>query len=268
MLAAQQVSGASLLQAVLAFLFFSLAASSVYLVNDAMDLEADRRHPRKRQRPFASGQLELLPGFLAASLLAVASLAGAFIVGPQFALVLIGYLIVTGAYSLWIKRQLLIDIIVLASLYTLRIIAGGAATDTPLTLWLLAVSMFLFASLAFAKRYAEVADVFARGESEVGGRGYRAGDQNVLMALGTAAGVASIVTLALFVNSPTDSGLYSSPELLWGVCPVLLYWVAHIWLAAQRGALTDDPIVFAIKDRASQVAFAAALIPVVLAIWL
>ncbi len=268
MLAAQQFSGASVLQAVFAFLFFGLAASSVYLVNDLMDIEADRRHPRKKLRPFAAGRLALLPGLLTAAVLAVVSLAGAFSVGPQFGLVLVGYLVLTSAYSLWIKRHPVVDVIVLASLYTLRIIAGGAATDTPLSLWLLAFSMFLFASLAFAKRYAEVTDVFARGESDVDGRGYRAGDQNVLMALGTAAGVASIVTLALFVSNPTDPGLYNRPEILWGVCPVLLYWVAHIWLAAQRGALTDDPIVFAFGDRASRAALVIALIPVGLATWL
>lgn len=267
-LAAQQFSGASLLQVGLAFLFFGLASSSVYLANDVMDLEADRGHPRKKQRPFAAGRLALLPGLLTAAVLAVVSLAGAFYVGPQFGLVLVGYLIVTSAYSLWIKRYPLVDVIVLAGLYTLRIIAGGAATDTPLSLWLLAFSMFLFASLAFAKRYGEVAEVFARGESSVGGRGYRAGDQAVLMALGTAAGMASIVTLALFVNDPTEPGLYNTPELLWGVCPVLLFWVAHIWLAAQRGALNDDPIVFAFGDNASRAALVVALIPVGLAIWL
>lgn len=267
-LAAQQFSGASLLQAGLAFLFFGLASSSVYLFNDAMDLESDRRHPRKRQRPFASGRLALLPGLLAAAVLMIASLIGAFFVGAQFGLVLVAYLIATSAYSLWIKRYPLIDVIVLAGLYTLRIIAGGAATDTPLSLWLLAFAMFLFASLAFAKRYAEVTEVFGRGESSVDGRGYRAGDQGVLMALGTAAGMASVVTLALFVNNPTEPDLYATPELLWGVCPVLLFWVAHIWLAAQRGVLTDDPIVFAFGDNASRAALVFALIPVGLAIWL
>jgi 4-hydroxybenzoate polyprenyltransferase len=189
-------------------------------------------------------------------------------VAPLFGLVLLGYLIVTGSYSFWIKRYPLIDVIVLAGLYTLRIIAGSAATDITPTLWLLAFAMFLFTSLAFAKRYAEVADVFKRGESDVDGRGYRAGDQNLLMALGTAAGMASIVTLALFVNNPTDPGLYNTPELLWGVCPVLLYWVAHIWLAAQRGVLTDDPIVFAVRDSASRAALVVALVPIALAIWL
>ncbi len=267
-LAAQQFSGASLLQAGLAFLFFGMASSSVYLLNDAMDLEADRRHPRKRQRPFASGRLALLPGLLSAAVLMIASLIGAFAVGAQFAVVLAAYLIVTSSYSLWIKRYPLIDVIVLAGLYTLRIIAGGAATDTPLSLWLLAFAMFLFASLAFAKRYAELAEVFSRGESSIDGRGYQAGDQDVLMALGTAAGMASVVTLALFVNNPTDPDLYGTPELLWGVCPVLLFWVAHIWLAAQRGVLTDDPIVFAFSDMASRAALVIALIPVGLAIWL
>lgn len=267
-LAAQQLGGGSLLQAGLAFLLFGLASSSVYMLNDLIDLEADRRHPRKKLRPFASGRLALLPGLLTAAVLMAVSLIGAFIVAPLFGLVLVGYLIVTSGYSLWIKRYPLIDVIVLAALYTLRIIAGGAATDTPLSLWLLAFSMFLFASLAFAKRYAEVAEVFTRGESNVDGRGYRAGDQIVLMALGAAAGMASIVTLALFVNNPTDPGLYNVPELLWGVCPVLLYWIARLWLAAQRGVLTDDPIVFAFGDRASRVALVIALIPVGLAIWL
>ncbi|NKB49608.1 MAG: hypothetical protein GKS02_09665 [Alphaproteobacteria bacterium] len=128
--------------------------------------------------------------------------------------------------------------------------------------------MFLFASLAFAKRYAEVSDVFKRGESDVEGRGYRSGDQSVLMALGTASGVASIVTLALYVNNLTTPDLYATPEFLWAVCPVLLYWIAHIWLAAQRGVLTDDPIVFAMRDWASRAAFVIALIPVALAVWL
>lgn len=267
-LAAQQLGGASLLQAGLAFLFFGLAASSVYMVNDVMDLQADRRHPRKRQRPFASGRMSLISGLATAALLMIVSLVGAFIVTPQFGVVLVAYLVVTSAYSLWIKRYALVDVVVLAGLYTLRIIAGGVATDTPLSLWLLAFSMFLFASLAFAKRYAEVAEVFVRGETDVDGRGYRAGDQNVLMALGTAAGLASIVTLALFVNNPTEPDLYNIPELLWGVCPVLLYWVSRIWLAAQRGVLTDDPIVFAFGDNASRAALVVALIPVGLAIWL
>ncbi len=267
-LAAQKLDGGSILQAALAFLFFSLAASSVYLVNDLMDLEADRRHPRKKQRPFATGQLPVMPALLTAAALIVVSLIGGFLVAPLFGLVLVGYLIVTGSYSLWIKRFPLIDVIVLAGLYTLRIIAGSTAADITPTLWLLAFSMFLFTSLAFAKRYAEVADVFKRGESDVDGRGYRAGDQNVLMALGTAAGIASIVTLALFVNNPTDPDLYNTPELLWGVCPVLLYWVAHIWLAAQRGTLTDDPIVFAFRDSVSRAALVVAFIPIALAIWL
>ena len=267
-LAAQQLGGTTLLQAGLAFLFFGLAASSVYLVNDLVDLEADRRHPRKKQRPFAAGRLPILPGLLTAAALMAISIVGAFSVAPLFGLALVGYLIITSAYSLWIKRFSLIDVILLAALYTLRIVAGSVATDTPLSLWLLAFSMFLFTSLAFAKRYAEVADVFARGETNVDGRGYRAGDQDVLMALGMAAGVASIVTLALFVNNPTEPELYQSPKLLWWVCPILLFWIAHLWLAARRGTLTDDPIVFAFGDWASRAALGIAVIPVALAIWL
>lgn len=267
-LAAQQLDAGSVAAAALAFLFFSLAASGVYMINDLLDLEADRGHPRKRNRPFAAGRLGVLRGLAIAALLIFVSLAGGFALAVEFALVLLAYLAATSAYSLWIKRQPLIDVVVLAALYTLRVIAGGAATGTELSLWLLAFAMFLFASLAFAKRYAEVTDTLRRGESEVGGRGYRAGDQNVLMALGTACGLASVVTLALFVNNPTEPALYGSPAFLWGLCPVVLYWMAHIWLAAQRGTLTDDPIVFAFRDRVSRAALAVAVLPVALAIWL
>lgn len=266
LLASQQVTAPNLFQVFLAFLCFSFAASSIYLINDIFDLEADRRHPRKRNRPFASGRAPILHGLAGAGVLIVVALTGAVLVAPEFALVLLGYLFITINYSMWLKRYAVIDIVLLAGLYTVRIVAGGAAIDVPLTLWLLGFSMFLFSSLAFAKRYSEVAELLRREENSAAGRGYRIGDQNVLMSLGTACGVASIVTLALYVNSTSASGLYGNPHFLWAECPLLLYWVSRVWLAAQRERLTDDPIVFAFKDKASRYVFAIALAPIALAL--
>ena len=266
LLASQQITAANLFQTFLAFFCFSAAASSIYLINDIFDLEADRRHPRKCRRPFASGRAPILHGLVGAIVLMVAALAGAVLVAPAFALVLLGYLFVTVNYSMWLKRYAIIDIVLLAGLYTVRILAGGAAIDVPLTLWLLGFSMFLFSSLAFAKRYAEVVELLHREEQTAAGRGYRIGDQNVMMSLGTTCGVASIVTLALYVNSAAASGLYGNPQFLWAECPLLLYWISRVWLAAQRERLTDDPIVFAFKDRASRYVFAIALVPILLAL--
>ena len=266
LLASQQITQANVILAVLAFLCFSAAASSIYLINDIFDLEADRRHPRKRNRPFASGRAPILHGMAGAVVLMTAALTGAVLVAPAFALVLLGYLFITVNYSMWLKRYAVIDIVLLAGLYTVRILAGGAAIDVPLTLWLLGFSMFLFSSLAFAKRYSEVAELLRREEKTAAGRGYRIGDQNVLMSLGTACGVASIVTLALYVNSTAASGLYGNPQFLWAECPLLLYWISRVWLAAQRERLTDDPIVFAFKDKASRFIFAIALAPIALAL--
>jgi 4-hydroxybenzoate polyprenyltransferase/phosphoserine phosphatase len=267
-LAAQKVSLPLATQALFAFLCISAAASSIYLINDILDLEADRRHPRKRNRPFASGRAPLSHGLVLSVLLILGALVGSLFITPAFTIALLGYLFITLNYSIWIKRFALLDVVVLAGLYTLRIIAGGAATNIEMTLWLLAFSMFLFTSLAFAKRYSEVVELLARDEQSTPGRGYRAGDQNVLMSIGTASGMASVLTLALYLNSATASGLYAHPEYLWMVCPLLLYWISRIWLAAQRERLTDDPIVFAFSDKASRGVFILALIPIAMAIWL
>lgn len=266
MLASQQITAANLALTFLAFICFSTAASSIYLINDMLDLEADRRHPRKCRRPFASGRAPIAKGLVVAVVLMSMALIGSAALPAAFSLVLLGYLFVTVNYSMWLKRYAIIDIVLLASLYTVRILAGGAATDIPLTLWLLGFSMFLFSSLAFAKRYSEAAELLRRDESAAAGRGYRAGDHHVLMSLGSACGMASILTLALYVNSAAASGLYGEPRFLWGICPLLLYWIGRVWLAAQRERLTDDPIVFAFKDRASRIVLLLALVPVALAV--
>ncbi len=255
------------LEALAAFICFCAAASSIYLINDILDLEADRQHPRKRNRPFASGRSPVSHGLAAAILLFSGALLGSWFVAPIFAGALLLYVFITINYSIWMKRYALLDVVVLAGLYTMRIIAGGAATGVELTLWLLGFSIFLFSSLAFAKRYSEVVELLDENRPEAPGRGYRAGDQNVLMAIGASSGMASVLTLALYLNSTTASGLYSNPEYLWIICPLLLYWISRIWLAAQRRRLTDDPIVFALSDRASRAILAAALVPIALALW-
>jgi 4-hydroxybenzoate polyprenyltransferase len=264
--AAHDLASAHFAAALAAFLCFSAAASAGYLVNDIRDIDADRSHPRKRARPFASGRVSAASGVALAAVLFALALLGAAWVRVELLWALLCYVVVTFGYTTLFKRFSLIDVLVLAGLYTLRIIAGGAATGIPLTMWLLGFSMFLFTSLAFAKRYSETIEMEGRNEAMVAGRGYRAGDSVVLLALGTASGVAAVLTLALYINSTASAGLYSRPEMLWGVCPLLLYWIGRVWLAAQRKMLDDDPIVFAFRDRISLVIFAVTLVPLALAL--
>lgn len=238
--------------ALLAFLAFGLSASGVYLLNDLLDLEADRRHPRKRLRPFAAGQLSLLHGLVAAPLLALCGLALALWVNAAFAITLAIYYALTLAYSLWWKRVPMLDVIVLASLYTVRIIGGAMAIGSALSFWLLAFSVFIFLSLALLKRYTEFVSLAERGEVRAAGRGYHVGDQPLLLSLGGSAGYLSVLVLALYINSPESQALYARPELLWLLCPLLLLWISRAWLLAQRGDMHDDPVVFAATDRASQ----------------
>jgi len=237
--------------AVLAFVAFGLCASSVYLINDLLDLDADRRHPRKRKRPFAAGTLPASQGVVAAALLALAAALLAIEVGGLFAAVLAAYYACTGAYSLRLKRSPIVDVMMLAGLYTIRIVAGGAATGVEVTFWLLAFSMFMFLSLAVVKRYAELHDAARAGLTKPAGRGYGADDLPLLLSLGTASAFAAIVVLALYINSPQSEALYGDSRPLWLICPLLLYWVCRVWLLTTRGRMHDDPILFALRDRTS-----------------
>lgn len=238
--------------ALLAFAAFSLCASGVYLLNDLLDLDADRRHPRKRHRPFAAGRLPLLHGLVAGPLLTLCGLAVALACSPAFAAVLAGYYALTVAYSLRLKRIVMLDVVLLASLYTLRIIGGTVAIGAELSFWLLAFSMFIFLSLALLKRYTELHAVLARGKTRANGRGYGVEDLPLLQSLGAAAGYCAVLVMALYINSPDSVELYRNPKLLWFICPILLYWVSRAWVIAHRGNMHDDPIVFAATDRASQ----------------
>nr|WP_154358354.1 UbiA family prenyltransferase [Duganella aquatilis] len=244
-----------LLAGVLAFICFSLCASSVYLLNDLLDLDDDRHHHSKRRRPFASGQLPLLAGILLTPLLLGAAFAlGLTLLPWRFSAVLLAYYVLTLAYSLYLKRLMALDAITLAGLYTLRLIAGGAAFGVPLTFWMLAFSMFMFLSLALVKRYAELRVARHRGDThQARGRGYFPGDLEMIASLGAASGYLSVLVLALYTQDRATMALYRQPQLIWLACPLLLLWVTRIWMLTHRGEMHDDPVVFALKDRTSLV---------------
>lgn len=253
MLAGHRLDTATIIDGCLAFLALSLVASSVYIFNDLLDLNADRAHPRKRLRPFASGAVPIANGsVMALGLLAVGTLTAALL-GWTFLITLAAYFILTTIYSISLKRKIVIDICVLAGLYTMRIIAGGVATEIDLSVWLLAFSLFFFFSLASVKRQAELVDMTVRGSLTAKGRGYHAEDLPVISMMSLAAGYTSVLVMAFYVNSPAVRELYSLPNALWGICCVLLYWLTRMVLLTHRGLMHDDPVVFAAKDRVSQV---------------
>lgn len=255
MLAAHQINGASLFVSLLAFIAFSLVASSVYVLNDLLDLDADRAHPRKRLRPFAAGSIPIASGtWMAAGLLGLGAVIAAFL-GPTFFAVMVGYYALTTGYSLYLKRRIVIDICVLAGLYTARIVAGGAAMGIPLSVWLLAFSIFFFLSLAAVKRQAELVDNVKQGKLKASGRGYHVDDLPIISMISISAGYVAVLVMALYVNSPAVMQLYAHPQTLWGVCAILLYWITRAVMLAHRGAMHDDPVVYAAKDRLSQVCF-------------
>lgn len=241
----------AVLRAAIAFVAFSLCASGAYVLNDLFDLDADRRHPRKRLRPFAAGTLPLGRGLVAAPLLMLAAFALASALSPRFMLVLLAYAATTLAYSLFLKRVAMLDVVTLAALYTLRIIGGAVAIPVEASFWLLAFSMFLFLSLAMVKRYTEVRRVAMSDEERVAGRGYGGDDLPLIQSLGTSSGYLSVLVLAFYINSTASTALYRHHEVLWVLTPVLLYWISRVWLITQRGGMHDDPVVFALTDRVS-----------------
>lgn len=241
----------ALTEVALAFVAFSLCASSVYLWNDMADLDADRAHHRKCERPLASGALPLRHAFMAAPLLLLSAFALSSFVNPSFQLVLAGYLFATSMYTVWLKRLVLVDILMLAGLYTLRILAGGIAAQITVSHWLLVFSLFFFLSLAAVKRFSELYLLRRNNMEGSAGRGYRADDLEQVAVFGASSGYISVLVLALYVSSDEVRALYAHPQLVWLVCPLLLYWVSRVWLLAHRGVLHDDPIVFAITDRVS-----------------
>ena len=248
---------------ILAFGAFSLCASSVYIANDLLDLESDRLHPRKRNRPFASGFVPAWMGVLLAPLLLTVSLGVAALVSKLLLSWLVAYFVLTCVYSWLLKRLMLIDCLTLALLYTVRIVAGAAVLGHHLSFWLLAFSVFLFLSLAFVKRYAELEVQLLGGKEKIHGRGYHSADAPLIQTMGIVAGYSSVLVLALYLNSDDVLKLYATPELIWAAVLVMLFWVSWMWLQAHRGEMHDDPLVFAVKDRVSLIAgasFAAILV--------
>jgi 4-hydroxybenzoate polyprenyltransferase len=245
------------LRLLIGFFAFSALASSIYLINDMVDLANDRSHPIKRHRPFAAGTLSVLQGaVLVPVLMAIAALL-AFQLPREFQNFLAIYLGLTTAYSFWLKRVVALDTVVLASLYTIRIAAGGAAIAVTVSPWLFAFSMFFFLSLALVKRAGELVAMPPRGDENVKGRGYRRTDLEAVCSLGSASAYAAVVVLTLYINGSTEARtLYQRPGLLYLICPVVLYWVTRIWILARRGEVREDPVVFAITDRVSYAALA------------
>ncbi len=255
-----------IIASLMAFFSFGFCASATYIVNDLLDIEADRLHPRKRRRPFAAGDLSALSGigvivlFLAISLTIALSLQQVLLrVDPRFAqtrpyhfLLWLGiYTVTTLAYSLRLKRAVLVDVIVLSGLYTIRILAGSAATGIQASAWLGSFSIFFFLSLAFVKRFAELENLRERGGAVAKGRGYHISDIEQLRSFGSASGYVSAAVLSLYISNLSAAQLYSHTNRLWLMIPVLLLWISRLWLLASRGELNEDPVVYAITDKSS-----------------
>lgn len=236
----------------LAFVAFCLSASSVYLLNDLVDLPADRHHPRKRKRPFAAGELSLFLGLISIPLLlGLSLLAGSFLPLPFLAMLVLYFLLNLG-YSSYLKRVVLLDVIILAGLYTLRVMAGSASVMIWPSTWLLAFSTFLFLSLALLKRYAELVTM-GSDPGVVHVRGYQIMDKSLLASLGGGSGYVAVLVLVIYISSGIAEIHYTRHYLIWFLCPLLLYWISYVWLIAHRGGMHDDPVVFMVKDRISQI---------------
>ncbi len=253
--------------ATVAFLSFGLCASATYIINDLLDIEADRRHLRKRRRPFAAGDLSAFAGVAAVAGMMCVSVVLAIFLPHLFVVASSGhtallrpysflewlaiYTATTLTYSFYLKRKLLLDVFVLSGLYTVRILAGSSATGVPISTWLAGFSVFFFLSLAFVKRFSELESLRERGAAVTNGRGYFVGDLEQLRALGTGAAYAAVVVTTLYISNPDTGRLYAHTARLWLVVPVLLLWLSQVWMLASRGEMHDDPVVWAITDKRS-----------------
>lgn len=233
------------------FFCFSLAASATYILNDLLDLETDRVHPAKRRRAFASGDMSVANGLAIAVLFLAAAFSGAIFLPFRVQAYLLLYLALTLAYSISLKRIVLIDVLVLSALYTIRMLAGGAATRTLISPWLAAFSIFLFLSLAMVKRLSELQNLRERGAMPANGRGYLLGDIEQLRSFGTSSAYASVVVFALYISGNEVTRLYRHPARLWLITPLMIFWLSRVWLLASRGVLDEDPVVFALTDGVS-----------------
>jgi 4-hydroxybenzoate polyprenyltransferase/phosphoserine phosphatase len=261
-----QATRPMVLAAVAMFIAFGLCASAIYIFNDLLDLEPDRLHHRKKNRPFASGVIPISRALPLSLGLLVASFTLVALTLPLAAMgALAAYVVLTTAYSSYLKRRMLVDVFALAGLYTMRILAGWAATAVEPSFWMLGFSMFMFLSLALAKRYVEIGELRPGDAGKVRGRAYMARDSVFIVAAGISSGQLSILTLSLYLNDFDVARRYSHPFALWLLCPLLLYWLVRVWMKAHRGELYDDPVVFAIRDRVSRMIVLGAVLLVLLA---
>jgi 4-hydroxybenzoate polyprenyltransferase len=244
-------------EAIGAFLAFSLAASAIYILNDLVDLDADRKHPSKQFRPLAAGTVAITKAMILIPVLLFVGFAGALAIAPALAMVLFAYISLTTAYTFVLKRKMLVDVLALAALYTIRVIGGAAAISVAMSEWLLAFSMFIFTALALIKRYVELAARIDLDLSDPTNRNYRKSDLNIVAALAAAAGFNAVTVFALYISSDAIRPFYRHPKALWIICPILMYWLARALLMAHRRLMDDDPIVFALRDRNSYLALGA-----------
>jgi 4-hydroxybenzoate polyprenyltransferase len=250
-----------------AFAAFGLVASATYILNDLLDLSSDRQHLRKRTRPLASGDLSLAHGALLGATLFAAGILIAARISPMFLAVLLAYTAATLSYSFALKSVMLVDVLCLACLYTLRIVAGAIVIGVDVSNWLLAFSLFLFMSLALVKRCAELQMLSAINRAASSGRDYRVADYPVFMAMGVACGYIAVLVFALFIDSPSVAQQYPNSRALWFAVPLFLYWVSRLWVKTARGEMHDDPLVYSARDRASWIIFSGVGISVLLAHW-
>ena len=249
-----------LLKALVAFFSFSFLASSVYIINDIMDVESDRIHPSKKNRPIASGAVKISSALKVAFILMPLSFIISIFLGKEFLFVLLTYFITTSCYSFYLKKIMLVDILILSLLYTVRMVAGGVALNIYLSPWLFMFSMFFFFSLACAKRYSELYAVRNNLQDEIKGRGYQAQDLEQIQIFGSSSGYIAILIFALYIQSDISMKLYKTPAFFWALCPIMLYWISRVWLLSHRGQMTQDPIIFALKDKVSYVVLILSII--------
>jgi 4-hydroxybenzoate polyprenyltransferase len=250
----------------IAFCCFSFTASATYIVNDLLDIESDRCHPQKRLRPFAAGNLSPFTGIGMFVVLLLLALGCALLLPLTFLGWLLLYLGMTLAYSTYLKRIPLVDVLVLSGLYTLRLLAGSTATGSHISHWLGGFSVFLFFSLAIAKRFAELENLNASGSVPRNGRGYLLADIDQLRSFGTSSAFAAVVIFSIYISGSDVTKLYRNPALLWLIMPLMMLWLSRVWLLASRGELHEDPVVFAITDRTSLLIGAAVAVVALLAI--
>jgi len=247
----QFMAPGALINTIIMFFCFGAVASFGYIVNDLLDLQSDRIHQSKKNRPFASGTLSISQGLIIGVVLLALATTACLFLPPACILVLTGYLALTIFYSLYLKTKIMMDVVALGALFTLRVIGGAAAIETELSFYLLSFSIFLFSSLGMVKRYAELYNLRAQNLLTAHGRGYRVEDMAPVRIIGISLGYMSVFVMGEYINSPLIAEYYSKPKFIWLLFPLITYWLGRLWLLANRGEVNEDPLIFAIKDKVS-----------------